>query len=270
MRRFQRHKGNFAEAMQGLARAKPRQRLAIPAEAMDERINQGVHSDIFRNGAWYNANFNEVNKRILATRQTYNPLIAYPTEATDVHRTGEFYLTDEVLIGNEPATVVLERIAEQDAKKPISRRRVLDLGQTTTHDVPTDCFADDETIVFLAQGKTRADNYGLCLKKNVDVDSVKVYMQPIVGEDKSRGFWLDGLDFDGRSDFLCGNWDLYYGGGSVFGVYESAEGTSQKNSMRNQIARPSLSQVLRYARPFVPQARREEFEKGLKEKYHKA
>lgn len=223
---YQRYRGDFAVALRKLASAKPKQRFATPAEAMDERIRQGVKADICTGGAWYNASFNEVNGRVLATKGQFNPLIEHAQQATEAMRTGEFYLTDEILLGNKPATEVLLEIVEQDAKKPIYRKRVIDLRQTEAHDVPTNCFGDDDTIVFLAESKARANKYGLLLRNKAGIKSSKVYMQDLVGKNKSRGFWLNRLDV--RSDFYCDSRDLYYDNGSLFGVYESGEATSPK------------------------------------------
>lgn len=266
MKNYQRHRGNFAVALEELANAKPKQHFATPAEAMDERMKKGVDSDIFKEGAWYNASFNEVNGRILGTRREFNPLNDYAKKAVESMRTGEFYLSDDILINNRPASKVLTEIAEQDSKKPVHKRRVIDLGQTITHDVPTDCFGDDETIVFLAEGKERAKKYGLFLKNKAGILQSKVYMQDIIKKDKSRGFWLYRLDDYNVSDFSCSDWGLSGDGGSLFGVYEGAEGTQK---ISKGVEGPSLSELLKYSRPFVPEAVKKDFEKGLREKFEK-
>ena len=131
------------------------------------------------------------------------------------------------------------------------------MKQTKTHGVPTDCFADDDAIVFLTEDKKRANKYGLWLRNKAGIAESKVYMQDLIGKDKSRGFWLNRLGYVSLSDFYCNDRYLYYVGGSLFGVYESAEGTSRK------IHNPSLKEILKYSSPFIPQIAREEFEKGL-------
>ena len=237
MKTYERQYGDYATALGKVAIAK--QIFATPKEGMTDRMKQGVNSDACKRWAWFDASFNEVDGRILATRDKFNPLSArdesgkllYAQRATDATRTGEFYLTNDVLFGNEPAKVVLLRIAEQDKKKPIDKRIVLDLGQTKTHDVPTDCYADDDTIVFLAEGYKRAGKYGLFVRNAFGENSIqssRVYMQDLTGKDKVRGFALDRFDADDRSGFDCGR-GLYVGSGSVFGGYErSAEGATQK------------------------------------------
>ncbi len=222
METYQRHRGNFAVALGKLARAKPKQTFALPSQAMQERMRQGVKANISIEGASYNSSFNEVQGRILGTKGEFNPLIEYAKQAVKAMRTGEFYL-ERVLINRTPASEVLVEIAEQDAKKPIYKKRVADFGQAKTHNVPTDCFGDDDVIAFLAESKARANKYGLWLRNKAGIPESKVYMQDLVGKDKSRGFWLCWLGV-GRSGFN-GDRDLS-DVGSLFGVYESAEGTA--------------------------------------------
>jgi hypothetical protein len=275
MKMFQRHRGNFAVALGKLAGAEPKQILATPAQAMDERRKYGAdwgNADICVEGAWYNASFNEVGGRILGTRGEFNPLIDNAEQAVKAMRTGEFYLEgvllNDILLNGRPASEVLAEIAEQDAKKPVYKRRVVDLAQTQTHQVQTDSLGDDDAIVFLAESKTRANKYGLFLRNEARIKEVTVYMQPIIGKDKSRGCWFGRLDGGYRSEFGGNRRNLGNGDGSVFGVYEGAEGASQKISAR-AIRMPSLSELLEYSKPFVPQAVREDFEKGLRAKFEK-
>jgi hypothetical protein len=168
------------------------------------------------------------------------------------------------LLGKEPATAVLEKIAEQDFNKPVGRKRVIDLGKQAIHDVSTDSLADDNTIAFLSKGKSRADKYGRWLRKEAGVKSLRVYMQGLTGENKSRGFWLFGFSEGSYSVFYCGGRVFYGDFGSLFGVYESAEGTSRKISPKTRIKAPTLSQVLRYSRPFIPSRDKKEFEAGMR------
>jgi hypothetical protein len=233
MRHYQRYYGDFANALKQVAAA--RKTFATPKEGMIDRMKQGANSGACKRWAWFNASFNEVDGKILATRAEFNPLslvdemgnYIYAQRAVDAQRTVEFYLTDDMMLENEPITDVLNRIAERDAIKPVNKRRVLDLGQTKTHNVPTDCYADDDTIVFLAEGKKRAEKYGLFIRNAFGKNSIPesiVYMQDLIGKNKSRGFALSSVDAGSGSGFGCGDWDLYDDGGSVFGGYEIAEG----------------------------------------------
>ena len=261
MKNFKRYRGNFEEALRELANAKPKQRFATPAEAMDERIRQGENADICTSNAWYNASFSEVDGRILGTRGQFNPLVNYAQKAVDSMKNGEFYLNDDILLNGKPAVKVLAEIAAKDSKKPVHKRRVIDLGKAKTHEVPTDSFADDDTIVFLAEGKERANKYGLFLRKSkYNIQNSNVFMQDLSGKNKTRGFWFSRLVGVGGSEFDCYDRNLDSGGGSLFGVsYESAKGTSKK------ILKPSLREIVKYSKRFVPEAVKDDFEKGLKE-----
>ncbi len=228
---LQRHDGNYAQCLAKIAGAK--QKIATTKQGMQYRIKQGVDSDACTKGFWGSENFNVVDNRILAAIGKYNPLIPYAEQAVNAHRNGnEFYLTDKVLLQGKPATQVLKEIAEQDASKPVSKRRVLDLGQAKTHNVPTDSFANDDGIVFLAREKKLAEDYGLFLKNKAGIPQVTFYLPSTQSKDYTRGFWLYRLDDDYRSGFYGCSWVLDIGGGSLFGVRgkASAEGASQKIS----------------------------------------
>ena len=200
---------------------------ATAAALMEDRreTNAKIH---YETGAWTPENFNCVNGRILSARKEYNPLIKYAQEAVEAHRVGnEFYLTEDIVDANgKPYTQVLEQIAEQDAKKPIEQRRVVDLGKVITHQVPTDAFADDDTIVWLAQGEKSAEEYGLFLRNNLQEDlrlqEVAVYHADLLNKNFARGFWFYRLDGGDGSDFGCGDRILDSDNGSVFGESDSA------------------------------------------------
>ena len=226
MKVYQRHIGDFAAAFKKLSTSRPKQAFATPAQAIEERMKQGIQADISTRGAWYNASFSKVGGRILGTRGEFNPLIDYAKQATEAMRTEEFYL-EGVLIDRKPASQVLTEIAEEDAGKPIHKRRVADFGQTETHIVPTDCFADDNIITFLAESGARANKYGLWLRDKAGIQESKVYMQNLVGKNKTRGFWLDRLGDGDWSVLVCSDRNLCDGDGSLFGVYESAKGTQK-------------------------------------------
>jgi len=228
---LQRYTGNFSKCLAEVAKAK--QKIATAKQGMEYRIEQGVDSDVCQGGFWCPENFNVVDGRILAALGDYNPLIPYAEQAVNAHRGGkEFYLNDAVLLNGKPATEVLKEIAEQDSEKPVYKKRVLDLGQTSTHDVSTDSFADDDGIVFLARGKTFANKYGLFLKNQAGIPEITFYLPSISQENYSRGLWLCGLDGGYWSNFGGNYRGFGYVVGSRFGVSckRSAEGASQKIS----------------------------------------
>ncbi len=211
--------GNWAYCVE-----KAGKKLATANALMKDRIqNQRAH---YERGAWASENFNCIKGRILGARAKFNPLISYAKQAVEAQITGEFYLTDEITYENGiHYNLLLEQIAEQDAKKPIERKRVIDLGEAKTHNVPTDAFADDVTISWLAGGKKPADKYGLFLRndlpENLRLQEVTVYHMPLSEKDYARGAWLCRLDRCGRSGFVCYGGSLSYDGGSVFRVVDS-------------------------------------------------
>ncbi len=194
MKTFQRYFGNWANCLEKLAGANPKQRFASVAEELDKRIKEGFYDDICQNDFFMIASFNEVNGRILATKAECNPLLDYSKEAVKAMSAGEFYLTKNIKFGDKIYAQVLEEIAEADKKLPIGKKRVIDLGNIQTHKVSTDCFGDDETIAFLAEGKRRANKYGLFLRDKIPEEyrlkEVNVYHQNLIGKNKSRGGWL--------------------------------------------------------------------------------
>ena len=226
---LERCRGNFAVAYD-----KTKGNIATARQYMQERIAQGVDSDICNEGAWTPENFNCINENIYGCLVEFNPLIPYREQAVNAHRNGqEFYLTKEVLLQEKPATQVILEAAEQDKKKPVAKRRVINLGKTKNHDIPTDSFADDDGIVFLARGKTSANKYGLFLKNKAGIPEVTFYLPSIQSQDYSRGCWLLRVGHGLSSDFDGYGRNLYDDVGSVFRVRGkvSAEG-AQKNSAR--------------------------------------
>ena len=173
--KLQRYNGNFAQCLAQLEEAE--QKIATAKQGMQDRIARGVNSGPCSQGAWFSENFNVVQERILVAREDYNPLIQYAQQAVDAHKSNnEFYLIDDILLNKKPASQVLARIAEQDAKIPVPKKRVFDMGKAKTHDIPTDSFADDEGIVFLAQNKKLAKDYGLFLKNKAGIPEVTFYL----------------------------------------------------------------------------------------------
>lgn len=264
--KLQGYDGNWEQCISQVNQAN--QKIATAKQGMSDRITKGKGSEYFQKGCWYPENFNVVNKRILVALGDYNPLIPHAKQAVLAHKDNkEFYLTDDVLLNKKPASQVLEEIAEQDKPKPIHEKRVFDIGKLQTHDIQTDSFADDNVIVFLARGEKPAQKYGNFLDKKLGIKKITFYLPSISEKDYARGFWLCRLGGDGRSDF-DGYWGLNVDGGSLFGVCESAEGTSQKTSGRI-IESPRLSEILKYSKPFIAQAVRKDFEKGLMAKFKK-
>ena len=256
---LQRYNGNFAQCLAQIMKAG--QTPATAKQVMRDRIKQGVKSDSYSKGTWIPENFNVVDGRILAARPEYNPLLKYAEQAVNCHRNNkEFYLTNNILLNENPASLILSEIAEQDAKKAVKNKRVYDMGKSKTHDVPTDSLADDKGIVFLAQGEKLAKEYGLFLKNEAGLPNVTFYLPLLSNKDYSRGLWLysvagDGSNFDGYNRSLNSDY------GFLFGVRNSAEGT-QKN-----LQVPTLKQIIEASKPFVSDDSRENFEARIRKLY---
>lgn len=256
--------GNWAYCLAQLGK----KRLATAREGMIDRIeryeanpNDRTHFD---SGAWFSENFNRVDNRILGARAEFNPLIPYAEQAS---KAGYLQLSEDIKMKNKPVSQLLNEIAEKDLNKSLWQRRVVDFGEVKTHNVPTDSLADDDTIVWLAQGKELARDYGLFLRKpEINIKEVTVNHSPLAKEDYARGFWLCWLDRGSRSSFLCDDRSLDDGSGIVFGVSgKSALGTSQKSGQEKvRIFQPSFEDVLNYSRQYVPDIVQSKFEKGLK------
>lgn len=205
--------------------------VASGKEVIEDRLERGVNDkEHFERGTWLAEDSNIVDGRILLARGEFNSLIPYAEQVVKAQRTGEFYLTDEIVRGKRPFTQVLKQIAEKDARKPLEKRRVLDIEQAKTHQVPTDNFADDPVIRWKAESPKLANRYGLFLRnklpENLRLLEVTVYLPGIIGKDYARGHWLGRLGRGGGSFFGCDYWDLGDDGGSVFwGSVKSAEGT---------------------------------------------
>jgi hypothetical protein len=226
---LERINGDFASAYDS-AQGK----IATARQYMQERIAQGIGSDACTTGAWTSENFNCINGDIYGCLEKFNPLIPYRKEAFKAHRNSrEFYLTSGVLLGNNPASKVILQIAEQDALKPAGKRRVINLGKTKTHIVPTDSFADEDAIVFLSRGKSLAKEYGLFLRNKAGIQEINFLLPLIQPQNYARSFWLYVVGPGFNSGFNGNNRSLNFVKGSVFRVCDS-EGTegAQKISGR--------------------------------------
>jgi hypothetical protein len=265
-------KGNWAYCQSQLGKDK----LADTSQGMKDRTRRGTEDqEHFKSGAWFAENFNCVDERILAARGEFSPIIRYAEKAVQAHKAGqEFYLTSQIVdASGKPYSELLNKIAEADAKKLMGKKRVADLGKAVTHNVPTDSFADDPAIVFLARGEKPANRHGLFLKNELHLPEVTVYHMPLIAQDYARGFWLYRLDESGGSDFDCYNRSLSSDDSSVFRVRRdvvTAESGSQKFSEQKvRILVPSFAEVRKFAKQYVSPRDKADFEKGLRNLFEK-
>jgi hypothetical protein len=268
---LQRIIGNWAKCVEDAkARGLP---LASAKEGIQDRMAPG-NIEKHLSGAWFPLAFVNLGEKIYGVRKEFNPLIPYAAKAVEAHRTGEFYLTDEIVDATgKPFLVLIKETAGKDKNKRDGAKRVIDLGQAVTHAVSTANLAQDRAIVFVAESKRLANDYGPFLKndlpENLRRNDIMVYhmKQTPQTQNAVRGFWLCGLDRDDRSDFGCGNGDLADDSGSVFGGSfdtNTSEASAQKISRpKVRISKPSFSEIRAYARRYVPTAVQPEFFKGL-------
>lgn len=260
MVKLNKHTGNWAKC---LAEMEGKERPATAKQGFQERIRQGIDADISK-GSWFPENVNYVQGKVLWALSKYNPQIPYAEQAVQANRNGKYFqLTPEIKMQGKPASLLLLEIAEEDAVKPVHKRRVLDSKHKQTFSVPADKLGEVEEAVFLARGEKLAQRYGQWIYdelKLLDITNptITFYLASQKDIDFSAGFWLCSVGRGYRSNFDGDNRYLYYDDGRLFGVEKSAKGTSQK------IKQPSLKEIIRYSRRFVPEVARDEFEKGLK------
>ena len=131
-----------------------------------------------------------------------------------------FKLTPEVKLQGEPASQLLLKIADQDAEKPVWEKRVIDLGQDRVHEVPTDCFGDENAIVFPARGKKLANDFGIFLRNKAGIQITEVVF-PLIGEigeeDCAAGFWFYRVGWFLRSGFIGDYKCLHSTDGRLYG-----------------------------------------------------
>ncbi len=254
--------GDWASCLTHLGRKTLADGKAVMLDRIEKGKDNNEHVD---KGTWLAENTNVVDGNILMARKDYNPLISYAKQAVTAHRIGrDFFLNDNILLQKRPVTQVLAEIVKADKNKPLHKRRVFTPSQRKTYNVSWDKFADDDVIAWHAQGNKLAREYGKFVHNDFGIDSVTVYLPVTSLGNIAIGNWLCGLVRDGRSGFGCSLGDLNDDNGSVFGVDFSAEGTPQKISREKvRISGPSLAEVLRFSRKYVPEVTRQEYESGI-------
>jgi len=240
---LKRQKGNFADAYEQ-AKDAP----ATTRDLLRERITQGVGSDACYPGAWTTENFNCIQGNIYGCLAEFNPLIPYRNKAVDPHRDNrEFYLTPDIILNGKSAIEVILEIVEQDKKKLVGRKRVINLGKTQTHNVPTDSLADDNGIVFLARSKKLAKEYCLFLRNQAGIQQITFYFPLIQTQDYARGFWLDVIGLGSRS-YFSGVRNLNDTYGSLFRVRggKSGKATQKKIPQETKVLPCTEEQLKTY------------------------
>ena len=197
------------------------------------RIAQGKDSHVANYGSYAKEGFLYVpQKGVFLVRNS--PILVNAKQATVCHRNRrEFYLTQEQ---------VEESLANSVQFKDASS-------------IPTNRLAEDERTAF-AFGET-AGKYGEFLKESGIVE-MPVYLFNIEKKPFARQAWLLRLVGDYRS-VLFGNYRyLYY-----FTVRGVRNVEPRSGETVSAIFTPSLTDIAKYSRQFVPEFVRKDFEKGL-------
>ncbi|HUS48803.1 MAG TPA: hypothetical protein VMZ91_01450 [Candidatus Paceibacterota bacterium] len=226
------HKGNWAKCLAEIERDK--EKLVTARQGMQERIRQGTNADISK-GSWFPENVNYVQGKVLWALGKYNPQIPYAKQAVDANRMkcNYFQLTPEVTLQGKPASQLLLEIAEEDAVKPVHKRRVLDLKHKEALTIPADRLGEVEEAVFLARGEKLAKDYGQWVHdvlKSSDEKNPQItfYLASPQDYDFSAGFWMHGANRSFRSIFDGGSKSLDDNYGCLSGVKKTGEASSQK------------------------------------------
>jgi hypothetical protein len=222
-----------------------------------------------KSGAWGNSAYAVIDGQIYALRSQFNPFMIqeYAEQAVELHRKNQDFLWDNVKIEGKPFRDLVLRQADKDEKKKAMHlREVYRLIRQEGYDIASSKLGEPEAEVPIweARGIKLAKAYGKILP-DYGINSVHVYLPPRNVGNIVRGFWLLRLDRDDGSSFDCNYGGLYNDFGFVFrGSGKSAGGTPQKiYKGKVRISVPSLREVAKYARRYVPLAVRKDFEKGL-------
>lgn len=167
------------------------------------RMQEGIGSDISRNGNWTREGFLYVPDRgVFLTRNS--PIMANARKATKAHRSGKgYYLTD---------TQVEQALG----------KNLVDSINITNTSIPTNRFGEDQTTLFVFGEE--AESYGRFLKDEGKIEAMPVYLTEVGKKPFARQMWFRFVDT--RSEF-GGNFRGLGVGNRLRGVSEGAEGTQK-------------------------------------------
>ncbi|MFA5060831.1 MAG: hypothetical protein WC494_00750 [Candidatus Pacearchaeota archaeon] len=198
------------------------------------RIAQGKDSHVSNYGSYAREGFLYVpQKGIFLVRNS--PILANAKEATAYHRKNqEFYLNDE-----QVEAALVNSVQFKDSNL-----------------IPTNRFGEDERTVF-AFGEI-AGKYGEFLNE-AGIKEMLVYLANLESKPFARQAWLHGLVQDFRS--VLNGYDRNLGCSDAVRGVRNVEPLSGETV--STICVPSLADVVRYSKSFVPEVARKDFEKGL-------
>lgn len=208
--------GTFGECVAQLGGVRPSIDVFSANKVAQVRILSGKDSVFSKKGCWVGENFNYNGCEIVIAPRVigvgkYNPIFAFPVEATNAHLDGkEFYFDNK--IWSE-----LRVMAEKDPEKAIKNGVPLLLSRKgLSEEIPVSALADDVQTIYLF--KDFAKQYGEFLQAN-GVNGVSRYVvnenyAKKQGKPFGRALWVGSLII--RSMVDCSG-DLGFNYGRVFG-----------------------------------------------------
>ncbi|MBR9704628.1 hypothetical protein GOV12_04395 [Candidatus Pacearchaeota archaeon] len=185
--------------------------IATTKDIMIERsieIGFDPNHEIWTTNIWTPEGFCSIENKVYGCLQEFNPLIDYRNKLKQIEigdLRGYHFASDVLLNGKNAKEVILET-AKADLKKPDSEKRVIELGRILPLEyVSTRSFDESRTMVFLARGKKLAQQYGLTLLHQANIDRVEVIYPnwPFYEVDFCNGLYLCGVKEFAKSHFYC-------------------------------------------------------------------
>lgn len=190
-----------------------------------------------------------------------SPLISnseMASKAVEAHRNNQYPVFDN----NFSIYGKWEKIAKKDKNKKPENMSAIILDDRNDYRIDKD---SREARFFWKD--TREDYF----KNKVSESSVLIWQISVNSIDSAKGTIINYIGFnwsENESYLNFGDWNLNDDYGTLGVLCASAEGARpSKNSKETKIRTPSLTEILKYSKPFVPAIAREEFEKGLRAKY---
>jgi len=211
---LKRYTGTFPDCKAQIEKA--RQRIATARQGMQDRIRQGPNPPYSQNGCWHPEGTAKIDGTNYWCLGKFAPTTHYPQQTLEANR--YLFLTDKIKLGKKPATQLIRKIAEQDVKLPVHKRRVLIPEKQDSFTVYSKYLGDVDIAQFLARDPKLAERYGKFLKDKCGIPQVWFYQIEEDEDNVGAGFWLRGLDRGDDSYFDGYNRDFYDGHGSLFGV----------------------------------------------------
>jgi len=260
---MKRYNGNFVQCLEEIKNAG--QEVATASEGIIARIKQGANSNYRGKGCWHPEGTARIGGTNYWCLQQFAPTTHYPQETLEANKNKKYLpLTNDIKLGKKPASQLIREIAERDAELPISKRRVLIPENQQTFLVPSCDLGKIDIAIFLARNQELAEKYGYFLDRICGIKEIRFYQFEDCYDYVAAGFWLRWLVRGDVSGFGGGR-GFDYSDGSLFGVAKRGA-LSQKKIVEGdskKIFAPTLKQVLKYSKPFVPEVAKEDFEKGL-------